>query len=66
MAQYDDAIADSSASLERDPKSADSLYVRGLAKRRTHAQASGDVDIAAAKTIDSKIADTYAKYGVTP
>ena len=65
MGLYDDAIKDCSASLIRNPKSASSLYVRGLAKKRNHSETSGDADIAAAKMIDPKIARTYANYGVT-
>lgn len=66
MENYADAIADNSASLERNPKSASSLYVRGLAKLQVHDTRSGDQDIAAAKAIDSKIAEIYAGYGMKP
>ncbi|HTT97772.1 MAG TPA: hypothetical protein VMF58_06950 [Rhizomicrobium sp.] len=45
---------------------ADPLYVRGLAKLRMGQADLGNADIAAAKAIDPKIADTYAIYGVTP
>ncbi len=63
---YERAIADYNASLERAPKSASSLYVRELAKRQKGDQVSGDADIAAAKAIDPKISTAYAGYGVTP
>ena len=66
MGRYDKAIADFDNSLTRDPKSADMLYTRGLAKRMYHDIAGGDADIAAAKTIDAKVADRYAGYGVKP
>jgi hypothetical protein len=52
--------------LEQDPKLASSLYVRGLARLKTADASNGNADIAAAKAIDPKIADTYAGYGVTP
>jgi hypothetical protein len=65
MAQYDKAITDCSASLELNRENASCLYVRGLAKRHNHDNASGDGDIEAARTIDPKIAEEYEKYGVT-
>jgi tetratricopeptide (TPR) repeat protein len=66
MGDYDDAIADLDKRLKRDPKAADSLYVRGLAKRRRHDIAGGDMDIAAAKAIDPSVSDRFAGYGVKP
>lgn len=52
----------SSASLDRNPKSAAKLYVRGLAKWRNDDTRGGDTDIAAATALDAKIPDTYAKF----
>jgi hypothetical protein len=43
-----------------------SLYVRGLANLKSGNATEGNADIAAAKSIDAKIADTYAGYGVAP
>jgi tetratricopeptide (TPR) repeat protein len=63
---YASAIADADSALDLDPKKAGSLYVRGLAKLKTGDAPGGTADIAAAKAIDPKIADTYAGYGVTP
>jgi tetratricopeptide (TPR) repeat protein len=65
-ADYPSAIKDSDAVLAGRPKYAPSLYTRGLAKRKSGDMAGGDADIAQAKAIDPKIAETYAKYGVTP
>jgi tetratricopeptide (TPR) repeat protein len=45
---------------------ADPLYVRGLLNLRMGHTDLGNADIAAAKAIDPKIAETYAVYGVTP
>jgi hypothetical protein len=45
---------------------ADPLFVRGLINLRTGHADLGNADIAAAKAIDPKIADTYAIFGVTP
>ena len=66
MGRYDEAIADFDKRLSRDPKSADSLYLRGLAKRMRPDIAGSDADIAAAKTIDPKVAQRYASYAVRP
>jgi tetratricopeptide (TPR) repeat protein len=65
MRRYDKAIADLDKALSRDPN-ADSLYVRGLSKRMRHDIAGSDADISAAKTIDPKVAERYAGYGVSP
>ena len=66
MGRYDEAIADFDNSLSRDPKSADMLYMRGLAKGVRHDTAGSDADIAEAKAIDPKVAERYAGYGVRP
>lgn len=63
---YHDAIRDCDAVLAQRPKFARSLYVRGLSRLKARGAAGGDADIAAAKAIDPKIADEYARYGVTP
>jgi tetratricopeptide (TPR) repeat protein len=64
--RFGDAIHDYDAAEKLVPKSAEVLYGRGLAKHRNGDTAGGDADIAAAKAIDPKIAETYASYGVTP
>src|SRR5215470_9323016 len=61
MGKFDRAIADYSAALARDAKRAESLYGRGLAKRR-QGDAVGDADIAAAKAIRPDIVEEYARY----
>jgi len=66
MGDYKAAIADYDAGLDKRPGYASSLYMRGVTKRKTGDAAGGDADIAAAKAVDPKVADTYAKYGVTP
>ena len=66
LARYDSAIADYSASLERVPKSASSLYGRGLARRRNHDEAAGDADLSAAQAIDPTISKAYAELGARP
>jgi len=57
------ALTDYNASLEMNPKSAFALYGRGYVKLKK-GDASGETDIAAAKAIQPKIAEDYAKYGL--
>lgn len=64
LGRFDAAIADYSAALRQNPKTATSLYGRGLAKLRKGDTAGGNADIVAAKTIQSDIADEFARYGV--
>jgi tetratricopeptide (TPR) repeat protein len=59
--QFDEAIKDYDAALDRQPRDASSLYGRGLAKRETGDRAGGDVDIAAAKQVDSAIESHFGK-----
>lgn len=63
---FEHAIDDANAALAIDSKLASSLYVRGLAKLESGDAAGGNADIAAAKTLDPKIQDTYQRYGVLP
>ena len=60
----DVAIADYDAALRIDPKLANALYGRGLAKRRRGETSSGEEDIAAAKALRTDIAEEFARYGV--
>jgi tetratricopeptide (TPR) repeat protein len=66
LERYKQAIADADQSLKGDPKLPGALFLRGMAKRKSGDAAGGDADIAAAKAIDAKIAETFAGYGVTP
>jgi tetratricopeptide (TPR) repeat protein len=66
LGRYEQAVADETTVLEKNPKVAASLYVRGLAKIAKGLQASGAADIAAAKALKSDIAEEYARYGVPP
>ena len=64
--RYADARGEADKALAVFARRAPSLYLRGLAKRKTGDTRSGDADIAAAKALDAGIADEYAKYGVVP
>jgi len=63
---YDKAIADYNAALHLQPKSAWSLYGRGLAKLRKGLTADGQTDVAAANALEPKMAEHAARYGITP
>ena len=67
LGEYDRAITDYDANLKIDPKPVDyvgSLYGRGIAKLRKGDTSGGNADIAAAKAIQSDIAEEFAGYGV--
>ena len=61
LAKYEQAVADCTASLDRNPKSAGTLYVRSLAKWLNGDTRGGETDVAAATALDAKIRDTYAR-----
>lgn len=62
--RLDDAIADYDAGLKINPRTAASLYGRGIAKLRKGDTAAGQADIVAAKAAKAEIAEEFAKYGV--
>ncbi len=64
LGQPSKAIADYDSALRIDPRHASSLYGRGIAKLRSGNSAGGNSDIAAAKAIQSDIAEEFASYGV--
>ncbi len=61
--RLDAAIADFDAVL-RDAQDAPALYGRGVARKRKGDTVRGDADIAAAKAIDTEIAQQMARWGV--
>jgi hypothetical protein len=60
--QFDQAIATYNAALKIDPKSAYSLYGRGIAELKTGNTVAGNADIAASKAI-KHVAEEVAGYG---
>jgi uncharacterized caspase-like protein len=64
MGQVSKAIADYDAALRINPKHASALYGRGIAKLRIGNSVAGNGDIAAAKLIQSNIADEFERYGI--
>jgi tetratricopeptide (TPR) repeat protein len=63
MTQFDAAVSDYDAALRIEPNLAFALYGRGLARLKNE-DASGESDLAAAKTLQADIAEEYARYGV--
>ena len=64
MGQLDAAIDDYNSALRSDPKLASALYGRGVAKLKKGDKAGSDADILAARTIQVRIDDDFARYGV--
>ncbi len=58
------AIVDYDASLRINAQQASSLYGRGIAKLRSGNISGGNSDIAAAKSIDPRIAEEFSNYGI--
>jgi tetratricopeptide (TPR) repeat protein len=58
------ALTDYDASLQINSNQASSLYGRGIAKIRSGNTAGGNSDIATAKSINPRIADEFASYGI--
>jgi tetratricopeptide (TPR) repeat protein len=63
MTNFDAAVSDYEAALRRNPSLAGALYGRGVAKL-LNADGTGEADIAAAKALQSDIAEEYGRYGM--
>jgi tetratricopeptide (TPR) repeat protein len=66
MARYRDAIASYDEALRLRPDFANSLFVRGIAKRRLGDLTGGDADLKAAEAAAPAILKQYADLGVVP
>ena len=64
--RLDEAIADATAALERAPRQAASLYVRGVARLRKGEREAGELDLAAARRLSFDIESRYRAYGIVP
>ena len=62
--QFDQAIGDFDLALKLRPTLASALYGRGLAKLKKGENASGEVDVSAAKAIKPNVAEEFARYGL--
>ena len=63
LGRFDEAIDDYETALAASPKSAESLFGRGLARRKKGDTAAGNADIAAAKAIRDDVDKELAEYG---
>jgi tetratricopeptide (TPR) repeat protein/transglutaminase-like putative cysteine protease len=66
MGRTEDALADLEAVLKQSPDKAESLYLRGVIRRKTGKVAEAELDIKGAKIVWPRVAEPYAKYGVAP
>lgn len=64
LARYEEAIACYDGALRIRPNSADSLYGRGLAKRRRGQSEEANTDIGKALLVDAHVAERFADYGL--
>jgi tetratricopeptide (TPR) repeat protein len=65
LAAFDKAMADYQTALKLQPKSAWSLYGRGLAELNRGLQPQAERDIQAAFALDASIADQFRRIGLT-
>ncbi len=63
---YAAAVAAYDAALAGNPKLADSLFGRGIAKVRLKAASDGEADMAAARKLSAGVEETFRSYGITP
>ena len=61
---YAAAVSDAGAALDKVPKLASSLFVRGLARLASGDEAAGKVDIASARAIQPTIDQRFSQYGL--
>lgn len=66
MGDYPRALKDYDDAIRLQPRSAWSLYGRGLTKLKMGREAEGQADLAAAKALAPELAEEAAKYGLTP
>ncbi len=66
LGDYEGSMADYDASLKQNPKSAWSLYGRGIDKLRKQKTPEGEADIAQATALSPKIADEFNRHGIAP
>lgn len=64
LGRYAEAVETYAKAAAEMPKSAETRYGLGLARKRNGDVAGGDADIAAAKAIDPEIAAQFAKFGL--
>ena len=66
LGDYDKSIGAYDAALQIRPRSAWTLYGRGLAKLKKNDRSGGDADIAAAIAVAPGVAEAYKRMGLAP
>ena len=66
LGDYDKSLGAYDAALQIRPKSAWTLYGRGLAKLKKNDRSGGDADIAAAIAVAPGVAEAYRRMGLAP
>ena len=64
--EYEDALKFFDGAVKRDATFYQALYARGVAKKKTGDESSGEQDIRAARGMSSSVAQDLAAFGVTP
>ena len=62
----DKGISDCDDALKMMPKNARALYVRGVLESRKAKKSQSEADVAAAKSLDPKVAEVFEHFGVVP
>ncbi|WP_448663546.1 DUF3857 domain-containing protein [Sphingomonas sp. CJ20] len=65
LGRMEEAVADLDAALLIAPSQTASLYLRGVVGKRTGAK-TADADLAAARLMNPRVDEDYARYGVKP
>jgi tetratricopeptide (TPR) repeat protein len=64
--EFDKSIKEYDAALKLVPRDVWALYGRGLSKLRKGANTDGEADLAAARAIQPRITEDFARMGLTP
>ncbi|WP_052216093.1 DUF3857 domain-containing protein [Sphingomonas sp. ERG5] len=64
--RLDDALTDLNAALDLDADRPESIYMRGMVRKRMGDAKASEADFAAARMMLPTIDETYAKYGIKP
>jgi len=66
LANWTAALTEFNTVLSTHPNAAASLFMKGVVEHRMGNVPAGDIDIAAAKTIDPRVPNGFAQYGILP
>lgn len=65
-ARYEEAVGYFDSAVKRTPTYYQALFARGVAKKKTGEESSGNKDIADARGMSPKVDDDLKKFGLTP